>query len=159
MKSQRPMSAFAVAFRGKAGMTFSARMSACDPKRTSMLKAFTSAFDAAVVSWPGATVDYTYLSRFFDRCAKVAGNLRGQHGFPLALEIAIAALTSIRAECLYFATESWRHIKKLYPGPSGEDADAGRPTSRCRISYPAPTRAGIGRHRGAKHVIVPGRLI
>src|SRR5262249_58710851 len=29
-------------------------------------------------------------------------------------------------------------VSKLNPGPSGEDADAGRSTSRCRITYPAP---------------------
>jgi hypothetical protein len=75
------------------------------------------------------------------------------------MEIATAAPMSIGAKCLYFAKESWRLIKKLHPGPSGEDADADRPTSRCRISYPAPACAGIGRHRGAKCVIVPGRLI
>jgi hypothetical protein len=129
----------------------------CGVKRTPMLRALTSACDTTattlvcrptVVSRPDATADCTYLSRFFDGRAKAADNLRRQHGFPLALKIATAAPTSIGAKCLYFAKESWRPIKKLHPGPSGEDADAGRSTSRCRISYPAPARAGIGRHRG-----------
>jgi hypothetical protein len=47
---------------------------------------------AGVVALLGKTIDRTCLSRFFERCAKVAGNLRRRHGFPLASEVATATL-------------------------------------------------------------------
>lgn len=116
------------------------KMSALDPAATSL------ACRAAVVSWPDATIDRTCLSRIFDRCAKAAGNLRQQHGFPLALDVATAALLIISAERehhhLYFATEFWRSIKKLNPGPSGEDADAGRPTYDVGSAIPRQRALG-----------------
>ena len=37
--------------------------------------------------------------------------------------------------------------RSLNPGPSGEDADRYRPTSRCRINPPALVRR-VGRRRG-----------
>src|SRR5262249_1449862 len=66
------------------------------------------------------------------------GQINGRVTVTLALRWVILDLGEL--PCLI-------EVSKLNPGPSGEDAERGRSTSRCRITL-ALVRARTGRHRG-----------